>query len=75
MKTKTTKETNLTADNLSEVLWNAIRDLRSKKMKPQDANAISSMSREICRVKRTQLDYMKAYNIKGTSTAYQKFLT
>lgn len=56
MKTKTNE---LTSENLQNALWETLKLARSKKLKPTEANAVAAQAREICRVSKLNLEYMK----------------
>lgn len=45
----------LSANNLKEVLWDTLLDLRSENILPNRADAIAAQSREILRTVKTQL--------------------
>jgi len=62
------KQNNLNAQNLGNALWDTLLALKSKKIKPAEANAIASQSREICNVVKTQLEYYKACNVRPKET-------
>ena len=57
--TKKKQSNPLNSDNLANVLWRTLNDLREGKMKPIEANSIAAQSREICRIKKIQLDAIK----------------
>ena len=45
----------LTAENLKQTLWQNMRDVREKKITPEEANASASQSREIIRIVRQEV--------------------
>ena len=57
-KKKTVSEP-LTSENLSNTLWETLNQLRLGEIKATYANAIATQSREICRIKKMQLDAIK----------------
>lgn len=59
------KNDKLTAESLQGLLWDTIKLLKSKSMKPNEANAIAAQSREICRVSKVQLEFAKWTNSKS----------
>lgn len=68
---KTTKTNELTAKNLQQVLWETMTAIRSKKMKPAEANAISASARGICQVAKLNIEYAKLSGQKPSKdTAY-----
>lgn len=54
------KQPTLNPENLSNTLWDTLLAVKAKTLDVKQANAIASASREICRVAKTQLDYIKA---------------
>ncbi len=56
---KKKKKSELTSETLTTTLWDSIQDLRAGTIKVDRANAISTASREICRVKKLQLEVAK----------------
>ena len=41
-----------------------MKGLRTKKVKPIEANAIAAQSREICRIAKLEIEYAKLTNLK-----------
>ena len=62
---KTIKTKELTSENLSGLLWDTALSLSQGSTDPDTANAIATQSREICRVKKLQMDAIK---LVGTPT-------
>lgn len=63
----------LTAQNLSNELWEVLKDARSRKIKPNEANAVTQAARTICSVAKLELQYAtllsKKHVIKPGSVA------
>jgi hypothetical protein len=58
MSKKVTTETEaskLTGSNLKQELWGLVQGVKSKRVSPEMANSISTLSREIIRVVRTEM--------------------
>lgn len=49
----------LNAKNLKNELWGVLKEVREKKIGPQEAEAVASQSREIIRVLRAQQSILK----------------
>jgi len=47
--------TDLTAKNLKSALWETLKEVKSGKMEPGQADAVASQAREILRTTNTQL--------------------
>ena len=47
----------ITPEKLQDELWDVLTLLKSKKIKPDEANAVTMAAREICNVARLQLQY------------------
>lgn len=69
MKKTTTNKTALTSSNLQSVLWDTLKAVKSKRLKYTEANAIASQAREICRVSKLNLEYMKMTGKKTTNVS------
>lgn len=54
----------LSAENLKNVLWETIRDLRAKNIDTSVANAIATQSREVMRIVKVELVFAKAVGKK-----------
>ncbi len=57
----------LTGDNLKQELWSALLAVKSKRMRPEAAQAIASQSREIMRVVKTEMELFSISNVKPTT--------
>jgi len=54
----------LTAQALKNILFKTMKDIRKRKIKAPEANAIASQSREIMRVLRTEIEISQMNGIK-----------
>lgn len=64
MKTRNTKD--LTSTNLQNVLWETLNQVKSKRIRPNEANAIAAQAREICRISKITLEHMRLTGSKMT---------
>jgi len=67
------KRQELTSNNLRNLLWDNLNALREGKIKADDANAMATQSREICRIVKLQLDAAKLSG-KLTKTEAKKIM-
>jgi hypothetical protein len=58
----------LNVKHLQGELWQTMRMLRAKRLKPQEANSIATQAREICRIAKLQLEYYRLTGKKMDST-------
>lgn len=64
MKKTINKREELTTKNLQVALWETLRAVKSKKMKPAEANAVAATARGICQVAKLNIEYMKLSGVK-----------
>lgn len=67
-KTSNKKQIPNSAD-LANVLWDTVKKVQNKKLKPIEANAIARLSREIIGISKLKLEYAKfvgSKNVKDT---------
>lgn len=57
----------LSAKNMKEILWDVLQKVKSKKISPQEADAVASQSREIIRVIKTQQSIIQQSGEKITA--------
>lgn len=63
----------LTAENLKDLLWSTMNDVKNRRMKPPEANAVATQAREICRVQKLQIDVFKLQNKKPSEAEVRKY--
>lgn len=73
-KVKAAKSVELSADNLKNVLWDTLLEVKAEVVKPQVANAIAKQSNEICKVTKLQMDIMKLTGRKTTAAQSRNLL-
>ena len=65
------KEKKLTAQNLKNELWEVLKEIRSGKIEPHQAEAVATQSREIVRVLRVQQSIIRQASEKITDEMLQ----
>lgn len=63
-----TKQTELSTRNLQSALWETLKAVKSKKLKPAEANAIAANARGICQIAKLNIEYMKISGVKPSKT-------